>query len=105
MYPYERSLVKKLAGRPFALIGINSDRDLDQLKPRLQEENIIWRSFWNGPEGNQGPISARWNVRGWPTLYLVDHRGIIRQKWRGNRQDGTLDEAIEKLVAEAERKE
>ncbi len=105
MYPHERSLVKKHAGRPFAIIGVNSDRNRTELKPRLQEEAITWRSFWNGPEGNQGRISTRWNVRGWPTLYLVDHRGIIRKKWRGNRTDGTLGEAIEKLVTEAEKKE
>ena len=27
MYPHERSLVKRLAGRPFALLGVNSDQD------------------------------------------------------------------------------
>ena len=26
MYPHERSLVERLANRPFAIIGINSDR-------------------------------------------------------------------------------
>ena len=25
MYPHERSLVKKLAEKPFALLGVNSD--------------------------------------------------------------------------------
>ena len=34
MYPHERSLVKKLKDQPFALIGVNSDRDLEKLKPR-----------------------------------------------------------------------
>ena len=28
MFPYERSLVKRLEGEPFALIGVNGDRDL-----------------------------------------------------------------------------
>ena len=32
MYPHERSLVKRMANRPFALIGVNSDRDREKLK-------------------------------------------------------------------------
>ncbi len=104
MYPHERSLVKKLADKPFALIGVNSDQDLEKLKPRLKEEEITWRSFWNGKDGTRGPISAEWNVRGWPTLVVIDHKGVIRHKWVGSPQPATkLDDAIEKLVEEAEK--
>jgi hypothetical protein len=80
MYPHERSLVKRLAGKPFAIIGVNSDRDLEKLRPRLEKEQITWRSFWNGPEGTGGPISKRWNVSGWPTTYVIDAEGVIRAK-------------------------
>ena len=103
MYPHERSLVKRLENRPFALIGINSDRDKDALKNVLEKENITWRSFWNGPKGTQGPISEAWHVRGWPTLYIIDHKGVIRHKFLGSPGDKVLDEAIEKLVEEAEK--
>jgi hypothetical protein len=68
MYPHERSLVKRLADKPFALVGVNSDPDLEKLKPVLQKEEITWRSFWNGKQGTRGPISAAWHVTGWPTL-------------------------------------
>jgi hypothetical protein len=103
MYPHERSLVKKLADKPFALIGVNSDTNLEALKKTLQEEQITWRSFWNGPKGTGGPISTDWGVRGWPTLYLLDHKGVIRHKWVGSPGDQVLDGAIDKLVAEAEK--
>ena len=97
MYPHERSLVKRLADKPFALIGVNSDRDLGKLKERIKEESITWRSFWNGPEGTRGPIAAKWNVRGWPTIYVIDSKGVIRYKnVRGER----MDAAIEELLAE-----
>lgn len=102
MYPHERSLVKRLADKPFALIGVNSDRDLNELKEVLNTEQITWRSFWNGPQGTGGPISSDWNVRGWPTLFLIDHKGILRYKWVGNPGDRVMDEAIDKLVKEAE---
>ncbi len=98
MYPHERSLVQKLAGKPFALIGVNSDTDLEKLKPVLEEENITWRSFWNGPEGTNGPISNKWNVMGWPTIYIIDAEGKIRFK---NTRGEQLDRAIETLLAEA----
>ena len=102
MYPHERSLVKKMEGKPFALIGINSDPDRDALKEVLKKEEITWRSFWNGPKGTDGPIAKAWNVRSWPTLYVLDHKGIIRHKWLGSPGDKVMDDAIEKLVKEAE---
>ncbi len=101
MYPHERSLVKRLKDEPFALIGVNSDDDLDYLKKRMQEENITWRSFWNGPEGTRGPIAARWGVQGWPTIYVLDGEGVIRyQDVRGEE----MDEAIETLLEEMKHK-
>lgn len=103
MYPHERSLVKKLADKPFALLGVNSDKDLKELKETLEKEQITWRSFWNGEKGTGGPISAEWGVRGWPTLYLIDHKGVIRRKFVGSPGDKVLDAAIDKLVEEAEK--
>ena len=98
MFPHERSLVKRLSDAPFALIGVNSDRDLEALAPVLEEEQITWRSFWNGPEGTSGPISTRWNVRGWPTIYVLDHEGKIRFKnVRGEAMDKAVDSLLEEM--------
>jgi hypothetical protein len=102
MYPHERSLVKKLADKPFALVGVNSDDDLDELKKVLQEEKITWRSFWNGKDGTNGPIATEWNVHGWPTLFVLDHKGVIRHKYLGSPGEEKLDAAIDRLVTEAE---
>jgi len=97
MYGHERSLVKQLADKPFALIGVNSDKDLDELKGRLQEENITWRSFWNGPNGPSGPIAQDWGVKGWPSIFVLDEKGVIRYT---NVRGPAMDEAIETLLAE-----
>src|SRR5262245_3469336 len=102
MFPHERSLVKRLDGKPFALIGVNSDRDKSKLKEENEKQQITWRSFWNGPEGTGGPISKAWKVTGWPTLYLIDAKGVIRRKYVGNPGDKVLDEEIDKLVKEAD---
>jgi hypothetical protein len=100
MYPHERSLVKRLENEPFALIGVNSDRDLAKLKSRMEEENITWRSFWAGPEGTSGPIPKAWNVRGWPTIYVLDAEGMIRHKGaRGEAMDVAVDALLEEMKA------
>ena len=100
MYPHERSLVKRLADAPFALIGVNSDADKDALRPRMAEENITWRSFWNGPKGTGGPISESWNVQSWPTIYVLDENGVIRFK---NVRGEAMDQAVDTLLAEMKR--
>ncbi len=99
MFPHERSLVAKYKDEPFAIIGINSDKDLVALKDVRAKENITWRSFWNGPEGTGGPISAAWNVHGWPTLYILDAKGVIRYKAVGG-DEAAIDAALEKLLTE-----
>jgi hypothetical protein len=99
MYPHERSLVKRLEHKPFALLGINSDIDKDELKKAMEKEQITWRSFWNGPEGTSGPIATKWNVHGWPTIYVVDAKGVIRYK---NVRGEAMDRAVDQLLKEME---
>ncbi|SRR6266849_5179146 len=99
MYPHERSLVKRLQNQPFALLGVNSDSDREQLKEVLKTEQITWRSFWAG--GTGGPIPTLWQVRGWPTIFIIDHQGVIRHVHEGNPGDSVLDREIDQLVKEA----
>ena len=101
MYPHERSLVKKLANKPFALIGVNSDQDREALKQVLKDQQITWRSFWNSGS-TTGPISQKWGVQGWPSLWLIDAKGVIRNKWLGSPNGDALDKEIDKLLAEME---
>ena len=100
MYPHERSLVKKLADLPFALLGVNSDKDLEKLAVRREKEGITWRSFWNGPKGTGGPISTEWDVMGWPTIYILDADGIIRAR---NQRGEAMEEVVLELLAEMAR--
>ena len=95
MYPHERSLVKRLADKPFALVGINSDDDRDELKKALEKESITWPSWFDG--GTGGPIAKKWNVQGWPTIYVLDHKGVIRFK---NKREKELDKAVDELLDE-----
>jgi len=100
MYQHERSLVKRLADKPFVLLGINSDKDKEDLKKAMEKESITWRSWWDGG-GTNGPIAKKWNVHGWPTIYVLDDKGVIRFKnVRGESMDKAVDLLIKELEAE-----
>jgi hypothetical protein len=105
MFPHERSLVKRMAEekKPFALVGVNSDRVLEDAKKKNEKQEITWRSFWCGEDGTGGEIPASFRVKGWPTLYIIDHKGVIRHKFVGSPGGEKLDEHIEELVKEAEK--
>lgn len=100
MYPHERSLVKKMEGRPFALVGVNSDGDKTGLKKAMEKEQITWRSFWD--RSTSGPIDRAWKIQGWPTLFVIDQKGVIRHTHLGSPGEQVLDQEIEGLIKQAE---
>ena len=71
MYDHDQDIVREMAGKPFVLIGVNSDADKDVAIGAVQSESLSWRHFWNGSTGTRGPISTQWNVDAWPTVYLI----------------------------------
>jgi len=98
MLPHERSLVQKLSGKPFALVGVNSDREKDEFKKEAAKEEVTWPCFYD--ESTGGPIATAWNVHGWPTIYVIDAKGVIR--FRDLRGDA-LEKAVDGLLAEMEK--
>ena len=99
MIPHERELVKRLEGKPFVLLGVNGDDDRAKAAEVMTKEAMTWPSFWNG--GKLGGIVDKLGVRAWPTVYVLDAEGVIRYK---NVRGESLDEAVDRLVAEATRK-
>jgi len=95
MLPYERSLVEKWKGEPFALVGVNTDPP-ETLSKFVRNGTITWRNFRDGSMG--GPISSKWDIAGWPTIYVLDHKGVIRHV---SQVKEDLDKTIAKLIKEA----
>jgi hypothetical protein len=85
MYPHERSLVDEMKDKPFALLGVNSDKDLERSKKAVSENKLNWRSFHAGPQGTGGPIPKAWGIRGWPTIVVLDAE--MRIHYRGHSGD------------------
>ena len=99
MVPQEKALVVRMKGRPFVLVGVNGDPDRSTAKQVSAKAGINWRSFWDG--GRTEGTAVEWSVLGWPTVYVVDAKGVIRDGGVGLRVSD-LDNAVEELVAEAE---
>ena len=96
MLPHEKEMVKRLADKSFALIGINSDGNRSVVNTILEREKITWRNVIDG--STSGKIATAWNVHGWPTIYVLDASGKIRHR---DLRDQELEDAVDKLLAEA----
>lgn len=94
-FPAERELVERYRGRPFALVGVNNDGHLQTARDTVVRHHLPWRSFWDGPDGREGPIAQLWVIEGWPTTYLIDAKGIIRGIDLGPTE---LESALDQLV-------
>jgi hypothetical protein len=98
MFDDERSLVRKYQGRPFALLGVDGDPDRSTLQKAEKKFQLTWRSWWD--EGSA--IAERWKVIGLPTVFLIDHNGVVRWQKVGVPNHWELEQRIEQLVKEAE---
>jgi hypothetical protein len=78
----------------------------DKLKQVMDKEKLPWRSFADTraekEEGHFGRICNQWNLVGTPSLYVLDHQGVIRYKWLGSPGEKVIDNALAKLIKEAE---
>jgi peroxiredoxin len=97
MYPDERDLVKRLKDQPFALLSVSTDGERSTLQKSIKDGEITWRCWW---DGSDGPICKGWNVRSYPTVYVLDREGVIRFK---DRRGTSLDRAVMTLLEESPR--
>ena len=95
MLPHEKALVKRLEKEPFALIGIDTDRDLDSFRESCRKQGIAWRSSFQG--GTRGPLCRAWGVTQFPTIFVLDAKGVVRYI---DVTGGDLDRAVDQLLAE-----
>jgi peroxiredoxin len=95
--------VTNLKDKPFALIGVHiGGLSAKQLKEVMDKQHITWRSFADAGNAGAGPIATKWNLTATPTLYVIDHKGVIRYKWAGAPGEKVIDAALHKLIKVAE---
>lgn len=99
MIPHERELVARMAGKPFALISVSCDEKKETLTEFLETEKMPWTHWW---DGKSGPVIKTLNLKYFPTIYVIDSKGVIR--YRGARGPA-MDAAVEKLMKETQASE
>ena len=108
MYPHQREIVARLKARPFALLSVMTDEDAGPIRKEIESGEITWRCWWERG-GTHGSIPTAWNVRGYPTVYVLDQKGVIRLKFTGSLASPAgpsdpqppIDEFIERLLKES----
>lgn len=95
MYPHERSLVQRYKPEQFTILGIDSDPK-PVLEKVIKAGTIIWPCI---ADGRGGPIAEQWGIRQYPTLFLLDHKGVIRYHDE-IRDDVVMKQALQTLMAE-----
>src|SRR5262249_11870703 len=95
MYPQERNLVTRFKDKPFALLSVDTDKNLATLKKSISDGEVTWRCWWDG--GTDGPITTGWVVTSFPSIFVLDHGGVIRFK---DTRGEELDRAVAKLLSE-----
>ncbi len=92
MYPVEKRLIEGLKEQPFALVGVNCDANVTQVKRVVKAEGLNWRSWW---DGEHGPLAQKFQVNSFPHLYVIDHKGVIRYK---NVSANELESVVARLL-------
>ncbi len=83
-----------LKDKPFALVGVNYNDELEVIKKVVKEKNLIWRSFF---AGDSNEIFADYDIAGFPTVMILDEKGVIHSV--GHQPD---DETIYELLEQME---
>ena len=92
MIPHERELVQRLQYKSFALVSISVDDKKETVVNFLKREPMPWTHWWCG-------IVKDWEIHAYPTIYVLDAKGVIRHKFVGA-HDKEVDKAVDTLLKE-----
>lgn len=89
-----KALVERLEDEPFELIGLNAFDDRPDFEAGVEEFGVTWLVAYQGLEAS---ISELYQVRGYPTMLVLDAEGRIaatglRGKALGAKVDALLAE-------------
>ena len=79
-YPYQRFMLELYEDDPVVILGVNSDEEIATILEAKADEGLDYRVWWDGhgEVATKGPIATEWNVTGWPSIYILDDKGVIR---------------------------
>lgn len=75
--PILNNLHTETQGKPVAILGINTDHG-ESGAEALTKFDVRFRNWLDG--STSGPITSLYNLRNFPTLYMIDDQGMILKK-------------------------
>ena len=89
-----KALVERLEDEPFELIGVNAMDSRSDFEKGVEEFGVTWLVAYQSPKI---AISQLYQVRGYPTMYVLDAEGrIAATGLRG----AALGKKVDALLAE-----
>ena len=108
-YPYQRAMLEIYDEEDVVLLGVNSDAKLETIVAAKKVERLDYRTWWDGhgqpdagDSATDGPIATQWGVVGWPKIYVLDEKGVIRHV---DKEGGELIAAVDELLMEKRMRE
>ena len=111
-YPYQRAMMDlyKDKNEDVVILGVNSDAKLETIREAKKAERLPYRTWWDGhsqedsdsPAATKGPIATEWNVTGWPDIYILDEKGVIRHV---GKRGAEIIVAVDELLMEKRMRE
>ncbi len=74
--PQMKQLADDFAGQDVAIVGVNSDQNLDDARFVIDRLKLNYPTIKNGESGDA--ISPKYKIHGWPTLVIIDQQGVVR---------------------------
>lgn len=75
--PNVRRAYNKYRDRGFEVIGVNSDRDPEELRAFLKKVHVPWKSIIHEHAQDAHPLEYYYGIRGIPFTILVDRDGTV----------------------------
>ncbi|HHX39232.1 MAG TPA: redoxin domain-containing protein [Armatimonadetes bacterium] len=73
--PHLEALQKKYAGKPVKVVGVNTDKQGKALRNWMKARKLTFTVVADADH----KVSRQYQVEGFPTLYVVDKKGIVRE--------------------------
>ena len=101
MIPQLRDWHARYAGQGLTIVGVHCpefgcEKPFDKVVDAVRELGIKYAVV----QDNDFAVWNRYAVRGWPTLVLVDRRGIVRYRHIGEGEYAETEATIRRLLAE-----
>jgi len=97
MIPRANELIQEMKDKPFVHLGVSVDETRDAVREFHKKTEQLGVHGW---VGWNSPALEVWNVEAYPTIFLVDHRGVIRHHQLGSADYGDVARGLVKKAVD-----